>query len=476
MRTVSELPSPPGLPLLGNAFQLNPVQFHRTLEQWARQLGAMYRFRIGPAQVMVIADATIIGDLLRERPEGLRRPSRDARILGEFGTTGVFSAEGEEWRRQRKLVMRALTPEMVRNFFPTLAAMTGRLRRRWQSAIDSGRTVDLLRDLKAYTLDVTIALAMGQDINTLERDDNPLQRDVETLFHRIGRRITTPIPYWRYFKLPADRAAEASAARVNAAVAGFIEETRSKLAANPPLKQKPTNLLEALVAARDEPESGFTDSNVAGNAVTMVFAGEDTTSNTIAWLLNFVARDPRVTGRLAAEADAAIAGDADGGGVLQRFAALDEFPYLDAAMSEAMRLKPVAPIIGLEANHAMTVGDVTVEQGQLMIMLTREAGRSPAEFPELDAFRPERWLAASALPKRDDPARKLFPFGGGQRFCPGRYLAMAEIKMVVSMVAHNFELVSEPGAAPVREQFTFTMTPSALPVRLAPRPAISRFR
>ena len=70
----------------------------------------------------------------------------------------------------------------------------------------------------------------------------------------------------------------------------------------------------------------------------MIFAGEDTTANTIAWLLNFVARDPKVAARIAAEADALLGQDS----VLQKFDSLDRFTYTEAATIEAMRLKPVA--------------------------------------------------------------------------------------------------------------------------------------
>ena len=470
-RGVADLPCPPGIPLVGNALQINSTQFHLTLERWARAQGPIYRFRVGHRNIMVISDLELIGNLLRDRPDAIRRPSRDSRLIGELGSTGVFIAEGADWRKQRKLVMRALTPEMVRNFFPTLAAMTERLRLHWQAAIREGRRVDLLRDLRAYTLDVTMALAMGQDSNTLEHDDNPLQRDAEFVFNRIGRRLLMPFAYWRYFKLKADRHAEASAARIRDAVGGFIAQARARLAANPELREKPANLMDALVCARDEPESGFTDEMVVGNAITMVFAGEDTTSNTIAWLLDFVSRDAEVARRLAAEADAVLHADAEAGSgrVLRRFAALDKFSYLDAATNEAMRLKPVAPIMGMEPNHDMVVGDIIVEKGQLMIALLREAARLPAEFPEINAFRPERWLSASALPKKDHPTRKLFPFGGGQRLCPGRFLALAEIKMVVSMIMRNFAVAPERGAPPVQELFTFTMNPSALPLTLTLR-------
>ena len=463
-RTFDELPGPKGIPWFGNALQIDSLQFHVTLERWAREFGPMYRFQGGPRKLMVTSDPTLIGTLLRDRPDALRRTVRSERVLKELGTTGVFSAEGDEWRKQRKLVMKALTPEVIRNFFPTLVLLTERLQKRWQAAAADGRKANVLRDLKAWTLDVTIWLAMGQDINTLEHDTNPLQRDIETIFHRVARRLTSPISYWRYFRLPADRAADAASARIKEAATGFIAQTRARMQANPALRSKPTNLLEAFVAARDEPDSGFTDLHVIGNAVTMVFAGEDTTSNTIAWLLDFVARDARVAGLIAKESDALL-GD---GPVLRDFASLDRFAYIDASVDEAMRIKPVAPFLGLETNREQVIGGVRLPANTPIILMLRLAAMNPADFPEPTLFRPERWLGEKP-PVNDDPARKLFPFGGGPRFCPGRYLALAEIKMAMSMIAKNFRVELDADAPEVKELFTFTMTPSSLPMHLVAR-------
>lgn len=465
-RTLDDLPGPRGIPIFGNARQVNPIQFHLSLERWAREFGPLCKVRFGRKRMLIVSDPVMIGSMLRDRPDVFRRSSHSSRIAAELLTTGVFGSEGEDWKRQRKLVMRALTPEVVRNFFPTLILLTQRLQQRWKAAGAAGRRVDVLRDLKAWTLDVTIWLAMGQDINTLEHPDNRLQSDIEQIFNRVARRITAPFPLWRYVKLPADRAADACSARIHSAVAGFVAETRKRIESNPGLRTKPTNLLEAFVAARDEAGSEFTDRHVIGNAITMVFAGEDTTSNTMAWLMNFVARDPAAAARLAAEADA-VMGAAP---VLEAFGGLDRFRYTDACVDEAMRLKPVAPFLGLETNQEAVVGDVRLEARTPIMVITRLAGRSEADFPQAESFRPERWLDDTATAVGGDPGRKLFPFGGGPRFCPGRYLAMAEIKMVMAMVAKNFVLAIDKDAAPVEELFTFTMTPSALPVHLEARP------
>ena len=62
----------------------------------------------------------------------------------------------------------------------------------------------------SYSVDVTSALAFGQDLNTLERGDGELQEHIARVFELLARRILAPVPYWRYVKPPADRAAEHS--------------------------------------------------------------------------------------------------------------------------------------------------------------------------------------------------------------------------------------------------------------------------
>ena len=470
-RSIADLPGPRGVPLLGNLRQIQPGRFHRNMEDWAREFGPIYRFTMLKRSFVVVSRRDTIASMLRDRPDTFRRSTRTARMLEEAGTRGLFTAEGEEWRRQRKLAMRALTPEVVHRFFPTLAMMTERLCLRWKAALAAGRPVDVLRDLKAWTLDVTVGLAMGQDINTLEHEDNPLQRDIEFIFKRVARRLTTPVEYWKVFKLPVDREAEAAAARIHAAIDGFIAQTRARMAADPALRGKPSNMLEALVAARDEDDSGFSDSVVAGNAITMVFAGEDTTSNSVAWLLNLLPQSPAAVARAADEADRLLGQEA----VAREPHLLERMDYLDAATREAMRLKPVAPFMAAETNVATQVEGVRLPAGTVIFLMLRQAAEREGGFAQPEAFMPERWLNGAGdggdVPDASDPARTMFPFGGGPRFCPGRYLAMAEIKMAMSMILHNFEFTLRPDAPPVEECFTFTMTPSALPLLLRARGA-----
>lgn len=451
---MDHLPGPAGLPLVGNV-GIDTAHFHQKLEQWAREYGPIYRMRLMDRRFVVTSRHADIAQILHDRPDQWRRSKRVASILEEAAAVGVFAAEGEEWRRQRKLVMHALTPEVINRFHPKLSAMSERLRVRWQEAAEAGQAQRLLRDLKAFALDVAIGMAMGQDQDMVQHEDNPLQQDIEFVFTQVARRLVAPVAYWRTIKLPSDHATEAAGLRIRTAVDGYVADARARMAANPALYDKPSNLLEAMLAAADIPGSGISDDMVRANAIIMVFAGEDTTANTIAWLLYLLSCNPRAAARLAEEADAA--------------ANPEQMPYLDACVQEAMRLKPVAPILGAEAVHDVALDGVQVPAGTVIFMLLRHAFEREVPLQDGAEFRPERWLDPAMKEKFNDPARKMQPFGGGPRFCPGRYLAMSEIRMLMSMVARSFTIEPVPGAPAVEEMFTVTMTPSALPVLLRPR-------
>jgi cytochrome P450 len=115
-RRIADLPGPKGRPLFGNVRDIRARPFHQVMEGWAREHGPLYRFTIMRRQMLATADRDLIATLLRDRPDLIRRSTRSAEMLDEVGTRGLFTAEGEDWRRQRKLVMRALTPEVIHNF------------------------------------------------------------------------------------------------------------------------------------------------------------------------------------------------------------------------------------------------------------------------------------------------------------------------------------------------------------------------
>src|SRR6185436_8859072 len=108
LRSLDELPGPRGLPVLGNALDLKPRSLHRLLAGWAEQFGPLFVFRVATTRILTVADADTIQQLLRDRPDHFRRWRKIEDIATDIGADGLFTAEGEKWRRQRKFVMHAL--------------------------------------------------------------------------------------------------------------------------------------------------------------------------------------------------------------------------------------------------------------------------------------------------------------------------------------------------------------------------------
>ena len=76
LRQLADLPRPRGLPFLGNLLQLDLPRFHLQLEQWARELGPYYCLQFRGTKILIISDHQAVAAVLRDRPDGFRRPLR----------------------------------------------------------------------------------------------------------------------------------------------------------------------------------------------------------------------------------------------------------------------------------------------------------------------------------------------------------------------------------------------------------------
>jgi cytochrome P450 len=468
LRSYEDLPGPRGWPLLGNALQMKGPQVHLQLERWCREFGPYYRIRVGARRLLVVGEHQIVAALLRDRPDGFSRGSRLEVIGNEMGLKpGLFGSNGEMWRRQRRMVMAGFDPAHIKSYYPALCRVAQRLVGRWQRAANDGRSIDLQADLMRYTVDTIAGLAFGAEVNTLESDEDVIQQHLDKIFPALARRLNAAVPTWRWLPSREDRELKKSMVAVNEAIDGFVAQARARLKRDPERAKSPPNLLEAMIVAADEPDSGIDDAQVAGNVLTMLLAGEDTTANTIAWMIHLLWRHPEALLRATEEVRSVVADPEN-----PTYEQLGALPYVEACAHETMRLKPVAPMLVLQPLRETTAGNVRVPRNVTVLGLMRRDSVSDEFVPNAGDFRPERWLAAESQGQSAGSAKRIsMPFGAGPRICPGRYLALLEMKMAMAMLLSHFEIagVDTPNGAEAAERLSFTMTPVGLSLRLKAR-------
>jgi len=137
-----------------------------------------------------------------------------------------------------------------------------------------------------------------------------------------------------------------------------------------------------------------------------------------------------------------------------------------------MRLKPVAPLIGLQALRDTVVGDVAIPTGMVIINIMRRDSVSESHLPRAASFEPERWLAEGPAAVGAASARRTsMPFGAGPRICPGRCMALLEMNLAMAVLLGRFDIrcVDTADGKPAREKLKIAMAPVGLRMRLSER-------
>ncbi len=460
-----ELKGPKGLPIIGNIHQIELSSLHQKLEDWAIEYGEVYKLALGPAKLTIVTDSEIAATVLKERPGKFRRMAKMNDVLEEVGVHGVFNKENEEWKAHRRIVNKGLDVKHQQQFYPEIITSLERLYNKWNKEAGNNSATDVKQDLVRFTVDVTTSLAFGYQMNTLEEEGSVIQEHLEKIFPMIFKRINSPIPFWRYYKTKNDKSFDYSVVEINKLVDSFIASGKKKLIEQPSLKEKPSNFLESLLVAA-EGEDSITDEDVRGNLLTILMAGEDTTSHTLAWAIYLLATEPEVQTKMHEEAATVLGKD----NWLTSYGDNNSLVFAEAVALETMRLKPVAPLLFHQAEENVEMNGYLFRKGAKLLIQSRYMGMQEENFINPQKFNPARWIKQEKgkCPMGHD-TKAFIPFGAGPRYCPGKNLAMLEMKLVLSMLMKSFKVELITPKEEVKEIMAFTMMPSNYKVRLVKR-------
>lgn len=460
--TFKELPGPKGVPFLGSLFDVEYPNLHNQFQAYADEFGEVYRMRIGILDLAVVGHPKIIQYILKERPDGFIRMKKLDKVLRAEGVHGAFNAEGEDWKTHRKLVAKGLDIKHQEAFFDRMLVSVDRLYKKWKRAADSGEAFNIQDDFMRFTTDITTSLAFGIEMNSLEEKGGSVQEHMDKIFPMLFKRINDPIQWHKLYRNKADREFDKSLKVLDELIDQWIKDGRKRLEEHPELKENPSNFLEA-VLVESENDGGFSDEEVKGNLMTVLIAGEDTTAHTLTWAIYLLTKYTDYQAKIQAEVDEQLKDEAK----ISDFNSLSNYKFIEGVAYETMRLKPVAPVMLFEPLSDVVVEGYEFKKGSRILMHWRHAATKEENFSDGKGFYPERWLKASKCPVHNMDA--YIPFGGGPRFCPGRNLAMLEMKLVLSMLFKNFQVEMVTPHEDIKEIMAFVMKASEFNVRLKHR-------
>jgi sterol 14-demethylase len=351
---------------------------------------------------------------------------------------------------------------MMRGHAQTIADEVDRMVAGWASEGE----IDLLDWFAELTIYTSSACLIGAKFR------NELDRRFAELYHDLERGTDALAFVDPYAPIESFRRRD----QARAALVSLVGQIRAARAAAGPPERSGRDLLDVLMSIRN---SGGTDTfspdEITGMFISMMFAGHHTSSGTAAWTLIELLRNPACLAEVVAELDELYrpepAGASRGlaGGVPPpvSFQALREIPRLESAVKEALRLHPPLILLLRAATRELEVLGYRIPAGALVGATPAISNRIAADFPDPDAFRPERY----AEPRQEDLVNRWtwIPFGAGRHRCVGANFAMIQLKAIFSVLLRDwsFELAQPSGS--------YRNDHSKMVVQLA-QPCVVRYR
>ena len=494
-RGTTKWPIAPGaLPIIGHALSLlDSDKFYKVLLEWKNKVGenGIFEFSLFNRRWIVVWREDIVMEAMRLRPIKLRRASMLEPSIDSVGFGGVFSAEGQRWKHERRIVAPALNHKNVKDYFEAIKLVAKRLVKKWGKKQHTD-DVNATSDVSSCSLDVIGLTMLGMDLDSLNNPDSIFSKDAYAVLNVIFRRTLSPIPYWRIPLIGQDiDGGRYCSDRVMQTLQSLISEKRKVLRntkSDSQEQEKRKTFLEKVLEMTTDGEKSkqLEDDRMIGNLANLIIGGTDTTSNTLSFCLWELSQDESgIQDEIYQEIKAMDKTLDDM--VLDDFT--ENFPLLCSFLYEILRTKGPTPYLFFEPSQALKFQGETILPGTIICALTNFPGeKAGSEVPVgpngegPDQFSARRWLVPieNAVQSDDIPVKVKRPsnnfggymvFGHGHRSCPGQHLAEVEILTFLVYILQNFELQLKEHHPPLQIISRFTEAfDGDLMLSLKPRP------
>jgi len=413
--------------------------------------GDVYRVLFAENALYVLRHPDHIRDVLVTNASAFGKGHSGLLRLGDVLGDSLLTSDGDDWRRQRRLVQPAFASARLAEYSEV---MVDEAERSATALARAGKPVhDLSAEMTGLTLRIVARTLFGQRAD----DSSRIARAMSWL----NEAFATPELLPRALPTPGRLRVRRAIADLDDTVYNMIARRAADLA-HGGQAERPRDLLQRLLDARDEQGDGqgLSPKEVRDQLVTLYLAGHDTTSHALSWTFYLLSRNPAVQHELERELRRVL------GGRAPRFEDLPALGYVERVIEEAMRIYPPVMAIPRRAVRDTAIGPYAVPAGSEAIIWVYHTHHDPRFFPQPQRFLPERFEDAASAAR---PKHAYLPFGAGQRACIGQSFALTEAQLIVATFAQRLEF-RYAGKRPPGLRLGVTLAPKGgLPMRITGR-------
>lgn len=438
----SEIPGPKSHWLFGllREFLGDTLGFLQRVES---DFGPVAKFRILRATNYLINDPELIEVVLKNKSGQFIKNRGFFRHFYDIFGNGLLTSEGEQWRRQRKLMSPIFSSSALEMYLAKMVSCTAEVTNQWADSFEVA--------FHPLAMQLTSRIAMETLFGVQDSEvGGHVYNAVRTLEKQIAVRIGRPFLFQDYLPNKNNIEYKRALRTIDHFIGRLIDQNN----------MKDGSVISVLKNARHEDGKPIEKSQIRDECITLFLAGHESTSILISWTLYLVATNRDILSGLREEwEDQNCSGDVS-------VSRINNMKLTLAVINEALRLFPPAYIIGRETLEEISFKGMKIPKGSPIVISPYVLGRSSKLFNNPQSFLPERWLNGST---KQLSRFSFIPFGGGQRVCIGERFAVFEAAIIIREILKDFDVVYA-GDSPPTPLTSINMPPkNDMPLKFSKR-------
>ncbi|PWZ02873.1 cytochrome P450 [Testicularia cyperi] len=445
-------------------------------------------------EILMTRDAAAISHVLNDT-YGYQRSAAGTKATKIIIGDGVVAVFGDEHKKQRRMLAPAFSVESLKALVPLFSDATDQMMRRLEEddSLESrwgAGTRDTVKWFGRVTLDIIGRAGFDYDFGAVEQGPNGLA--VRSTFHAamtstmnigpldaiVGAFMFFVVPSLLYILPLTDNIRKLREMRSelikvsHKIVQAKAKQIRKELEAGVDAKETfsgKKDILHLLMRANMSPEireeDRLSDDVLAGQIVTFIFAGHETSGTTMSWCAYFLALNPKYQERLRKKIHAALKEFGKDGENIDQLNWVElnseEMKPLDHAIQETLRLRPpvtttfrysvkddqIPVTTPFKTKDGRTLSSIPTTAGQEIAVSVTGSNMDPKYFgPDTHKYIPERW---ENLPDLHAKSKMPSPYGSfvfnaGPKVCIGNKFAMTEMKVILIRVLSKYRMEPVP--------------------------------